>query len=148
MPVCRTGRLPEGMDVKNPMMENTSENVKVDKPLLRRQLSIAKVGNAVRGRLPAFLKNKYFISFAAFCVIMLFLDKNDFFTQMSRLKELRELQQSKRYYTTQIAAERKESEALKTNPAAVEKLAREKYLMKRDNEELFLVPEKPESAKN
>ncbi|HMK27797.1 MAG TPA: septum formation initiator family protein [Chitinophagaceae bacterium] len=98
--------------------------------------------------LPAWLKNKYFISFAAFCVIILFLDKNDFFTQNGRLKELRKLQQSKRYYTTQIAAERKELEALKTNPAAVEKLAREKYLMKRDNEELFLVPEKSDKPKN
>ena len=98
--------------------------------------------------LPAWLKNKYLISFAAFCVIILFLDKNDFFTQNGRLKELRKLQQSKRYYTTQIAAERKELEALKTNPAAVEKLAREKYLMKRDNEELFLVPEKSDKPKN
>jgi cell division protein DivIC len=98
--------------------------------------------------IPAFLKNKYFISFAAFCVIILFFDKNDIFTQISRRKELKESQQSKRYYTTRIAAERKETEALKTNPATVEKLAREKYLMKRDNEELFLVPEKPDIPKN
>jgi cell division protein FtsB len=98
--------------------------------------------------IPSFLKNKYFISFAAFCAIILFFDKNDIFTQISRHKELRELQQSKRYYTSQIAAERKESEVLKTNPAAVEKLAREKYLMKRDYEDLFLVPEKPDMPKN
>jgi len=98
--------------------------------------------------IPAFLKNKYFISFAAFCTIIFFFDKNDIFTQTGRRKELRELQQSKRYYTTQIAAERKESEALKTNPAALEKLAREKYLMKLDNEELFLVPEKSDIKKN
>jgi cell division protein DivIC len=98
--------------------------------------------------IPAWLKNKYFISFAAFCVIILFLDKNDFFTQNGRLKELRKLQQSKKYYTTQIVAERKELEALKTNPAALEKLAREKYLMKRDNEELFLVPENSDIPKN
>jgi cell division protein DivIC len=98
--------------------------------------------------IPAWLKNKYFISFATFCVIMLFLDKNDLFTQIDRRKELKELQQSKRYYTSQIASERKESEALRTNPAAVEKLAREKCLMKRDNEELFLIQEKPDGLKN
>ena len=98
--------------------------------------------------IPAFLKNKYFICLAAFCVIILFLDKNDFFTQHARLKELRELQKSKKYYSTQIAAERKELEALKTNPAAVEKLAREKYLMKRDNEDIFIVPEKPDVKNN
>jgi cell division protein DivIC len=98
--------------------------------------------------IPAFLKNKYFISFTAFTAIILFLDKNDLFTQFSRHKELKELEQSKRYYTAQITAERKELEALKTNPAAIEKLAREKYMMKRDNEELFLVPEKPDIQKN
>ena len=98
--------------------------------------------------IPSGLKNKYLISFAAFCGIIFFFDKNDIFTQISRRKELKELQQSKSYYSTLIAAERKESEALKTNPAAVEKLAREKYLMKRDNEELFLVPEKSDIPKN
>lgn len=92
--------------------------------------------------IPAWLKNKYFLSFAAFCAIMLFLDRNDLITQMERRKELRELQQSKRYYTNQVEAERKELEALKNNPATLEKYAREKYLMKRDNEEIFLVSEK------
>jgi cell division protein DivIC len=76
------------------------------------------------------------------------LDKNDFFTRLDRNKELRELEKSKQYYSTQIAAERKELEALKTNPATLEKYAREKYLMKRDGEELFIVPEKPDPAKN
>ena len=98
--------------------------------------------------IPAFLKSKYLISFAAFCVVLLFLDRNDFFTQVDRRTELRELQQSKRHYTTQIAAERKELEALKTNPATVEKYAREKYLMKRDNEEIFLVSEKYDATQS
>lgn len=98
--------------------------------------------------IPSWIRNKYFVSFAAFCVVVLFLDKNDFFTQLDRRKELKELQQNKQYYTTQIAAERKELEALKNNPTILEKYAREKYLMKRDNEELFLVSEKPDRAKN
>ncbi len=94
--------------------------------------------------IPAWLKNKYFISLAAFIFILFFFDKNDIFTQLERRKELRELGQSKRYYTTRIATERKELEALKNDPSALEKYAREKYLMKRDNEDLFLIPEKPE----
>ena len=99
-------------------------------------------------RIPSFAKNKYILSFAAFCVIVLFLDRNDFFTQFDRQKELRDLQQSKRFYTAEIASQIKELEALRTNPAIVEKYAREKYLMKRDNEELFLVPENYDAAKN
>lgn len=98
--------------------------------------------------LPEWLKNKYFIALATFAVIMLFLDKNDLFTRMERDKELRELKQSREYYTRQIETERKELEALKNNPAALEKYAREKYLMKRDNEDLFLVPENHDRANN
>lgn len=99
-------------------------------------------------RIPAWLRNKYLIAFAAFCVVILFLDKNDLFTQLERRRELRELEKTKNYYSTQIATERKELEALKKNPATLERYAREKYLMKKEDEELFLVPEKPEQTKN
>ena len=119
-------------------MENIPNNRNLVNPLLRKGLR----------RLPAFLKNKYFISFAAFCIVVLFLDKNDIFTQYERRKELGELQLSKKYYTNQISAETKELEALRTSPATVEKYAREKYLMKRDNEEVFLISESPDNTKN
>jgi cell division protein DivIC len=112
------------------------------------RLQIANCLMKLLTHIPAFLKNKYFIASAAFLTIVLFLDKNDFFTRLDRNKELRELEKSKQHYSTQIAAERKELEALKTNPATLEKYAREKYLMKRDGEELFIVPEKPDPAKN
>ena len=97
---------------------------------------------------PSWLKNKYFIAFTAFAVILLFLDKNDLFTQYDRSRELRELYQSKEHFSHQIAAERKELEQLKRDPATLEKYAREKYLMKREQEELFLVPEKYDTPKN
>jgi cell division protein FtsB len=91
--------------------------------------------------IPSWLKNKYLISFAVFCTIIFFFDKNDIFTQLNRRHELKQLQQSKEYYTTRIGLERKELEQLKTDPATLEKYAREKYLMKRDNEDLFIIPE-------
>lgn len=100
-----------------------------------------KTMNRLLTYIPGFLKNKYFISFAAFCVVLLFLDKNDIFSQYNRYKELGQLQQSKKYFISQIASERKDLEALESTPAAVEKVAREKYFMKRDNEEIFLIPE-------
>ena len=93
------------------------------------------------GRIPSWLRNKYFIAIAVFAVIMLFFDKNDMFTQAERNKQLRELRASRQYYLDQIAAERQELEMLKSNPATVEKYAREKYLMKRDNEDIFIIPE-------
>ena len=104
--------------------------------------------NKLIGHIPSWLKSKYFISLSAFAVIMLFLDKNDLFTQQNRRLELKKLEQSKAHYTSEIELERKELELLKRNPATLEKYAREKYLMKKDNEELFIIPEKSTSPKN
>ncbi|HWR34170.1 MAG TPA: septum formation initiator family protein [Chitinophagaceae bacterium] len=98
--------------------------------------------------IPAWLKNKYFISFAAFCVIMLFLDKNDIFTQTGRRNELNEWQQKKKYYTKEIKELRKEADELANNPGAIEKTSREKFYMKRDNEELFIIPENYDNPRN
>lgn len=104
--------------------------------------------NKVLTHLPPWLKNKYFISFAAFCVIMLFLDKNDIFTQMGRRNELKEWQQKKRYYTKEIKELRKEADELANNPRAIERTGREKFYMKKDNEELFIIPENYDKPQN
>ena len=70
---------------------------------------------------------------------MLFFDRNDMFTQMERRSELDELRQSKQYFEKQIAENRKFSKDLQFNASAIEKYAREKYLMKRENEDLFII---------
>ncbi|HEX5654164.1 MAG TPA: septum formation initiator family protein [Chitinophagaceae bacterium] len=98
--------------------------------------------------IPAWLKNKYFIAIAAFAVVMLFLDKNDLFTVMARNKELRALEQSKVHYTNEINELTKIKEGLTQDPRTIEKYARENYLMKRENEDLFVIPEKPENSNN
>lgn len=92
-------------------------------------------------QIPALLRNKFFITFAAFAVWMLFFDERDVFTMKHHRQELRDLQQSKQYYTDQINEEKTELENLKNSPSTLEKYAREKYYMKRDNEDLFLIPE-------
>lgn len=89
--------------------------------------------------IPSFLRNKFLVATTAFAVWMLFFDKNDLFAQLERRKELQELNKSKDFYTEQIEQERRFSKELKENPATIEKFAREKYFMKRDGEDLFLV---------
>lgn len=96
--------------------------------------------------IPAWLRNKYLIALGVFGFIMLFFDKNDVFTQSARKRQLRDLQESKQYYTERITTERKELEELKSNPGTLEKYAREKYLMKRDNEDLFIIAEAKQEA--
>ena len=90
-------------------------------------------------RLPSWLKSKYFITAAAFIVWMIFFDRNDIPYQLKRINELKELQQSEQRMDQQITDTKKELDLLKSNPATLEKYAREKYMMKRDNEDLFIL---------
>ena len=90
-------------------------------------------------RIPSFLRNKYSLTALGFVVWMLFFDRNDLFTQIQRRGELTELKQSKQYFEKQIAENRKFSKDLQFNASAIEKYARERYLMKRDNEDLFII---------
>lgn len=74
---------------------------------------------------------------------MLFFDRNDFFTQMERKNNLQQIEQSKDYFAQKIMEGKKFSLDMRSNADAVEKFVREKYLMKRENEDLFLV-QKPD----
>jgi len=88
------------------------------------------------------LKNKYLLTATGFTVWILFFDARDLTTtHFKERNELLKLQQSEKYYEQQIAATKQELQQLKTNPAVLEKYAREKYLMKRDNEDLFRIKE-------
>jgi cell division protein DivIC len=89
--------------------------------------------------IPGWLKNKYILSVIAFVIWMIFFDAKDIITQRERSRELRQLQDSKAYFASEISKEQKALEELKSNPAAIEKYAREKYMMKKDNEDLFIV---------
>jgi cell division protein FtsB len=90
-------------------------------------------------RVPSFLFNKFLLATAGFVIWMLFFDRNDIFTQMERKKELNGIRASKQYFEKQIAENRKFSKDLQFNASAIERYAREKYLMKRDNEDLFII---------
>jgi len=86
-----------------------------------------------------FFRNKYIIALTAFIVLMLFIDHNDIFVQMDRQKQLKALLISKNYYQQQIDQTKKNLSDLQNNSAALEKYAREKYLLKKDNEDVFVV---------
>ena len=90
-------------------------------------------------RIPPFIRNKYFLATAFFVTWLLFFDHHDLFTQLERRRELNEIRKSKEYFAKQIEENKKFSNDLQFNAAAIEKYAREKYLMKRDNEDLFLI---------
>jgi cell division protein DivIC len=98
------------------------------------------------GPIPSWLKNKYLLTGVGFLVWILFFDSRDFITSHFRERaELSRLEKSKTYYEQQIAATKQQLDQMKTNPAVLERYAREKYLMKKDNEDLFLIrdPDQP-----
>lgn len=95
----------------------------------------------VLSHIPSWLKNKYLLTSAGFVVWMLFFDDRDVLTNIGRRQELKALEQSRDHYIGEINATSQQLEQLKKDPATLEKYAREKYRMKKDNEDLFVVPE-------
>lgn len=93
-------------------------------------------------RIPAWLKNKYTLTSLVFVVWILFFDDQDIFTTYFRHRaELHKLQESRNYYLDQIKLTKSELELLKSDRSTLEKFARERYWMKKDNEDLFIMPE-------
>jgi len=84
-------------------------------------------------------KNKYLITGIIFALWMMFFDRNDIPLQVKRMSELRKLKQSEKNMAVQIANAQKELESLKNDPGTLEKYARERFLMKKDNEDLYIV---------
>jgi|SRR5476651_1183240 cell division protein FtsB len=94
-------------------------------------------------RLINLFKNKFFLVTLAFLVWMIFFDKNDLFSQYEYRHQVTKLKQERDFYKAETDQVTKELNELSSNPQQLEKFAREKYLMKKDNEDVYLVvPEK------
>jgi cell division protein DivIC len=98
-------------------------------------------------KLGLILTNKYLVVSVFFVVWMLFFDQRDFFQQRERQKELDKLEAKKKYYQQEIARTKKELEDLQNNPAALEKFAREHYLMKKDGEDIYIIEDSLQAKK-
>lgn len=93
-------------------------------------------------RIPSFVKNRYLLTGAGFIIWILFFDSRDLITSHFRERsDLLKLEESKKYYEQQIAVTKRELEQLKTNPAVLERYAREKFMMKKEKEDLFRIRE-------
>lgn len=92
-------------------------------------------------RLPGYLRNFYFLVGAFFLVWMLFIDANDFYSQFKKRRKLNELEKQKEYYIQMIRDVEKDREELLSSDKLLEKFAREKYLMKKPEEDLFVIME-------
>jgi cell division protein FtsB len=90
-------------------------------------------------KIPPWLKNRYTLILLFFLVWMTFFDRNDFISQYSYSQELKKLENDRDYYKAEIEKNKKEAHELMSDPDNLEKFAREKYLMKKDDEDIFLI---------
>jgi len=85
------------------------------------------------------LKNKFFLTVLFLTVWLSFFDRYDFFTQYKTVQELKQLQKDKAYFQEEIDKNNEMIQALLSNPKELEKYGRETYLMKKDNEDVFII---------
>lgn len=98
-------------------------------------------------RILRFFANKYVYTTLAFLVWMAAFDRNNMFSQYRLTSELRMLENEKEHYVEEI---RKDSIAMSELMGSVEKLekyGRERYLMKKDDEDVFLIVRKPDEKR-
>ena len=95
-------------------------------------------------RVPSYLKNRYVITLVVFAVWLAFFDQHNMINQVKLKAELYRLEQDREYYQREIVEIRDDLEELLSDNRKLEKFARERYYMKRSNEDIFVFVEEEE----
>lgn len=85
---------------------------------------------------PAPLRNKYVVALVFFFAWMIFIDKHDVRTQYQLQKTVEKLEEEKAFYSQKIEEAEQERLDLEVDK---EKIAREKYFMKKPGEDVFII---------
>ena len=91
---------------------------------------------AVLDQVPGPFKNKYFIVLVLFFGWMIFFDTHDIITQWRLQRSVKKLEADKEYYSRKIEEAKQERLDLDINK---EKFARERYYMKKRDEDVFII---------
>jgi cell division protein FtsB len=95
-------------------------------------------------KIPTLLRNKYLITFIIFLFWIFFIDTFDILTQIKMNKELKQLKKQEEFYKSEIEKDSTTIHNLNNIPEEQERFARERFLMKKDNEDVFIVRDKKE----
>ena len=90
-------------------------------------------------KLPAPLRNKYLITLVVFLVWIFFIDTFDIITQIRMNNEFKQLKEQQEFYKAEIEKDSTKVYNLNNNPEEQERFARERFLMKKDNEDVFII---------
>ena len=94
-------------------------------------------------KIPSILKNKYLLTGVAFLLLMVFLDRNNLVSQYKMRQELNGLKNELQFFHDQAKMDSIELSRLMNDSLELEKLGREKYMMKRDSEDIYIIVRKP-----
>ena len=86
-------------------------------------------------------RHKYMITVLIFIVVIGFLDENSLIQRVKHRIEISALNSEIEKYRKQYEEDTEKLKELTTNPEALEKIAREKYLMKKPDEDIFVFEE-------
>ncbi|MFZ4262287.1 FtsB family cell division protein [Sphingobacterium sp. HJSM2_6] len=87
------------------------------------------------------IKNKYLIAVVAFVIWMCFFDRYDIATQYDFQKEKNKLEVEKAYYVNEIGSIEQSIKDVQYNKNEIQRIAREKYKMKKDVEDVYIITE-------
>lgn len=87
------------------------------------------------------LKNKFFITGLIFILWMLIFDNSNWISMVSTRRKINKMEDEKEYYQNKINDDKRKIKELRTNNENLEKFAREQYLMKKPDEEIFIIDE-------
>ncbi|NHE57746.1 FtsB family cell division protein [Cyclobacterium plantarum] len=88
-----------------------------------------------------YTKNFYFVFTVLFIIWMVFIDSNDIISHIKLRSKLNDLENQKEFYQERKEKIQAEREELLSNYELLEKFARERYLMKRKTEDLYVIVE-------
>lgn len=91
--------------------------------------------------MPRIFKNFYIVTLIIFLAWMLLLDSNNFVARYQLGSKLNSLEEEKEYYQEKIQEVRKDRDELFGDRESIEKFAREKYLMKKESEDIYVIVE-------
>ena len=93
-------------------------------------------------RIPKPLKNKYILTLVFFAFWIIFIDDYNLIKQHQLQKNVDNLEDQKEYYLSEINKDSTKLYHLQNTKEEQERFAREKFLMKKDNEDVFIIREK------
>jgi cell division protein DivIC len=92
-------------------------------------------------KLPKAFRNFYIVSLAVFFIWMLALDSNNLIARFQLSSKLNSLEDEKEYYEEKIQEVQRDHDELFGDRESIEKFAREKYLMKKESEDIYVIVE-------